>query len=130
MGITLGRWLIGQSVTMAFVGTLTALGRWLLGIAAPLAIGLTAGMFAFAPHVGPILAAAPGIQIAAVQGPMPALYAAALYAGVHFVEGNLVTPLVQAEAAELPPFARCSQPWSSVCCLGPSVCFWQLRSLW
>ncbi|UFX48419.1 AI-2E family transporter [Bradyrhizobium sp. 41S5] len=103
MGTTLGRWLIGQSVTMAFVGTLTAFGLWLLGIAAPLALGLTAGMFAFVPYVGPILASAPGILIAAVQGPMPALYAAALYGGVHFAEGNLVTPLVQAEAVELPP---------------------------
>jgi predicted PurR-regulated permease PerM len=103
MGSTLGRWLIGQSVTMTFVGTLTAFGLWWLGVAAPLALGLIAGMFAFVPYVGPILASAPGILIAAVQGPMPALYAAALYAGVHFVEGNLVTPLVQAEAVELPP---------------------------
>ena len=103
MGSTLGRWLIGQSVTMTFVGTLTAFGLWWLGVAAPLALGLIAGMFAFVPYVGPILASAPGILIAAVQGPMPALYAAALYAGVHFVESNLVTPLVQAEAVELPP---------------------------
>jgi predicted PurR-regulated permease PerM len=103
MGATLGRWLIGQSVTMAFVGTLTAFGLWWLGVAAPLALGLIAGMFAFVPYVGPILASAPGILIALVQGPMLALYAAALYAGVHFVESNLVTPLVQAEAVELPP---------------------------
>ncbi len=103
IGATLGRWLIGQSVTMIFVGTLTAFGLWWLGIAAPLALGLIAGMFAFVPYVGPILASAPGILIAAVQGPMPALYAALLYAGVHFVESNLITPLVQAEAVELPP---------------------------
>jgi predicted PurR-regulated permease PerM len=103
MGATLGRWLIGQAVTMTFVGTLTAFGLWWLGVAAPLALGLTAGMFAFVPYIGPIMASAPGILIAAVQGPVPALYAAALYAGVHFVEGNLVTPLVQAEAVELPP---------------------------
>jgi predicted PurR-regulated permease PerM len=103
MGETLGRWLIGQSVTMTFVGALTAFGLWWLGVAAPLALGLIAGIFAFVPYVGPILASAPGILIAAVQGPMPALYAAALYAGVHFVESNVVTPLVQAEAVELPP---------------------------
>src|SRR5579863_1719792 len=103
IGATLGRWLIGQSVTMAFVGTMTAFGLWWLGVAAPLALGLTAGMFAFVPYVGQILASAPGILIAAVQGPTPALYAAALYVGVHFVESNLVTPLVQAEAVELPP---------------------------
>jgi predicted PurR-regulated permease PerM len=53
--------------------------------------------------VGPILPAAPGILMAGTGGPMPALYAAALYGAVHFVEGNLITPLVQAEAIELPP---------------------------
>lgn len=118
-GATLGRWLIGQSVTMAFVGTLTAFGLWWLGVPAPLALGLIAGMFAFVPYVGPILASAPGILIAAVNGPMPALYAAALYAGVHFVEGNLVTPLVQAEAVELPPVLTLFATLVSGLLLGP-----------
>ena len=103
IGITLGRWLIGQSITMAVVGTLTAIGLWVLGVPAPLALGLIAGMFAFIPYVGPILASAPGILMAATQGFLPVLYVAALYGGVHFVESNLVTPLVQSRAVELPP---------------------------
>jgi predicted PurR-regulated permease PerM len=41
--------------------------------------------------------------MAAMQGPMQTVYVIALYAGIHFVESNLVTPLVQAEAVELPP---------------------------
>jgi predicted PurR-regulated permease PerM len=60
-------------------------------------------MLAFVSYVEPIPASAPGILIAAIQAPMPALYAAVLYAGVHFVEGILATPLVQAEAAGQPP---------------------------
>lgn len=103
LGVTLRRWIIGQSITMVVVGMLAALGLWGLGVAAPLALGLIAGLFAFIPYVGPILASVPGILMAATQGPMPALYAAALYGGVHFVEGNLITPFVQAEAIELPP---------------------------
>jgi predicted PurR-regulated permease PerM len=103
MGETLQRWLIGQAMTMVAVGTLTAIGLWALGIGAPLALGLIAGLFAFIPYVGPIIAAAPGILMAATQGPMPALYAALLYAGVHVVEGNLITPLIQAEVVQLPP---------------------------
>lgn len=103
VGVTLRRWIIGQSITMTVVGTLTGIGLWGLGISAPVALGLIAGAFAFIPYVGPVLAAAPGILMAATQGPLPALYAAALYGGVHFVEGNLITPLVQAEAVELPP---------------------------
>jgi predicted PurR-regulated permease PerM len=103
LGTTLRRWLIGQSITMTVVGTLTAIGLMLLGVAAPLALGLISGMFAFVPYVGPILASVSGILMAAMQGPMLAVYVIALYAGIHFVESNLITPLVQAEAVELPP---------------------------
>lgn len=88
---------------MAIVGTLTGLGLWGLGVPAPLALGLLAGLFAFIPYVGPILSSVPGILMAATQGPLPAFYAARLYAGVHFVEGNLITPIIQAEIVELPP---------------------------
>jgi predicted PurR-regulated permease PerM len=102
-GQTLRRWVAGQSLAMLAVGLLTGIGLWALGINAPLALGLIAGAFAFVPYVGPILAAAPGILVAASLGPMPAVYVLLLYAGVHFIEGNLVTPLVQAEAVELPP---------------------------
>jgi predicted PurR-regulated permease PerM len=102
-GRTLQRWLVGQSITMAIVGTLTGLGLWGLGVPAPLALGLLAGLFAFIPYVGPILSAVPGILMAATHGPLPAFYAAMLYAGVHFVEGNLLTPIIQAEIVELPP---------------------------
>ena len=102
-GRTLQRWLVGQSITMAIVGTLTGLGLWGLGVPAPLALGLLAGLFAFIPYVGPILSSVPGILMAATHGPLPAFYAALLYAGVHFVEGNLITPIIQAEVVELPP---------------------------
>jgi predicted PurR-regulated permease PerM len=102
-GRTLQRWLVGQSITMAIVGTLTGLGLWVLGVPAPLALGLLAGLFAFIPYVGPILSSVPGILMAATHGPRPAFYAALLYAGVHFVEGNLITPIIQAEVVELPP---------------------------
>lgn len=102
-GETLRRWMVGQSLTMLVVGVLTGTGLWALGIGAPLALGLIAGVFAFIPYVGPVLASAPGLLLAATQGPLPTLYAALIYAGVHFVESNLITPLVQAEVVRLPP---------------------------
>lgn len=103
VGSTLRRWIIGQSITMLLVGTLTALGLWALGVSAPLALGLIAGVFAFVPYVGPIVASVPGILMAATQGPMAAVYATTMYGAVHLIESNLVTPLVQAEAVNLAP---------------------------
>lgn len=119
MGATLERWMIGQCLTMAILGTLIAIGLWLLGVRAPIALGLIAGMLAFVPYVGPVLAALPGILMAATAGPMAALYAAALYGGVHFVEGNLITPLVQAEAVELPPVLTIFAAFGFGLVLGP-----------
>ena len=88
---------------MTVVGTLTAIGLALLGVTAPLALGLIAGMFAFVPYVGPILASVSGILMAAMQGPVLMGYVVVLYAGIHFLEGNIINPLVQAEAVQLPP---------------------------
>lgn len=103
LGTTLRRWIIGQSITMVVVGALTAIGLALLGVAAPIALGLISAMFAFVPYVGPILASVSGILIASIEGPVLVGYVIALYAAIHVVEGNLITPLVQAEAVELPP---------------------------
>jgi predicted PurR-regulated permease PerM len=41
--------------------------------------------------------------MAATHGPLAAFYAVLLYGSVHFVEGNLITPIIQAEVVELPP---------------------------
>ena len=103
LGMTLRRWIIGQSFTMAVVGTLTAIGLASLGVSAPIALGLISGVFAFVPYVGPLLASASGVLMASMQGPVLVGYVVALYAAIHFVESNLITPLVQAEAVELPP---------------------------
>jgi predicted PurR-regulated permease PerM len=82
---------------------LTAIGLALIGVTAPIALGLISGVFAFVPYVGPLLASASGVLMASMQGPVLVGYVVALYAAIHFVEGNLITPLVQAEAVELPP---------------------------
>jgi predicted PurR-regulated permease PerM len=99
----LRRWLIGQLVIMGVIGVLSGLGLWLLGIEAAFALGLMGGVLCFIPFVGAILAAVPAILVALTQGPIYALYVAILYLGIHFVEGNFITPLVQAEASSLPP---------------------------
>jgi predicted PurR-regulated permease PerM len=102
-GETLRRWFIGQLVVMATIGLLTGVGLWLLGIEAAFALGLMGGLLCFVPFVGAILAAVPATLVALTQGPLYAASVIAMYAGVHFIEGNFITPLVQAEATALPP---------------------------
>jgi predicted PurR-regulated permease PerM len=102
-GEILRRWLVGQLVVMAIIGVLSGFGLWLLGIESAIALGLIGGFLCFIPYVGAVVAAVPATLVALTQGPTYALSVIAMYAAVHFVEGNFITPFVQAEATSLPP---------------------------
>ncbi len=102
-GDSLWKWLIGQLVAMAAVGTMIAVGLWLIGIPSALALGIVAGLLEFIPLVGPFLAAVPAILIGFSQSPQDALWVAGLYLVIQQVEGNLITPLLQKRVVDLPP---------------------------
>jgi len=101
--LILRRWLAGQFLVMIVIGVLSGFGLWALGIEAAFALGLVGGLLAFIPYVGPIIAAIPATLVALTQGLSQAGMVILMYIGVHFVEGNFVTPLVQAEITALPP---------------------------
>jgi predicted PurR-regulated permease PerM len=102
-GDILRRWLVGQFIVMAIIGVLSGFGLWLLGIESAIVLGLVGGFLCFIPYVGAVIAAVPATLVALTQGPSYALSVLAMYAAVHFVEGNFITPFVQAEATSLPP---------------------------
>jgi predicted PurR-regulated permease PerM len=119
IGAALERWLLGQSLSMLIIGTLTGLGLWALGVESPFALGLLTGLFAFVPYVGPVLAAIPGVMMAGSQGYPLAVYATLIYAGAHFLESNLITPLVQDEILRLPPVLTVFATAAAGVLLGP-----------
>lgn len=96
-------WMLGQLVSMVIVGLLTGLGLWLLGVPLALTLGLLAGILDFVPIVGPIIAAFPAVLLALVISPEMALWTALLYLVVQQIEGNIVAPIVQLKAVDLPP---------------------------
>jgi predicted PurR-regulated permease PerM len=96
-------WLLGQLVAMVLVGLLTGLGLWFLGIPSALALGFLAGLLEFIPFLGPILSAIPAILLALSQDTTTALWVTGLYVLIQQIEGNLITPLVQQHAVDLPP---------------------------
>jgi len=95
-------WLRGQAIAMVVVGTLTGLGLWALGMPSAFVLGLIAGMLEFIPFAGPILAAIPAILLALAVSPEMALWVAGLYLVVQQFEGNVLTPMVQQYAVDLP----------------------------
>lgn len=95
-------WLKGQAIAMLVVGLLTGIGLWALGMPSALALGLLAGLLEFIPFAGPIIAAIPAILIALAVSPELALWVTLLYVAIQQFEGNLLTPLVQQYAVDLP----------------------------
>ena len=95
-------WLKGQLIAMVVVGLLTGLGLWALGMPSALALGLLAGLLEFIPFAGPILSAIPAILLALAVSPDLALWVLLLYVAVQQLEGNVLTPVVQQYAVDLP----------------------------
>lgn len=102
-GRALKGWLKGQLIAMAVVGVLVGTGLWLLGVPLAFALGLIAGLLDFVPLVGPIVAAVPALLLALTISPTTALWTAGLYLLVQQIEGNILSPLVQQRAVDLPP---------------------------
>ena len=96
-------WLLGRLAAMVLVGLLTGIGLWLIGVPAALALGVVAALLEFIPFIGPIIAAIPAILLAMLIDPMTALWVALLYLGVQQLEGNVISPIVQHRAVDLPP---------------------------
>jgi len=96
-------WLIGRLTSMLLVGLLTGLGLWAIGMPAALTLGIAAGILDFVPFVGPIIAAIPAVLLALATSPTMALWVILLYVVVQQIEGNIITPLIQKRAVELPP---------------------------
>ena len=100
---SLGRWMGGQALDMVLVALVTGLGLWLLGVPLALVLGLIAGLTNIIPVVGPFLSGIPAVLFALTQGFDLAVYVALLFVVVQQVEGNLLMPLIQRYAADLPP---------------------------
>lgn len=102
-GRALRAWLMGQLVSMVLVGLLTGIGLWIAGVPLAIPLAFLSAILDFVPFIGPLVAAVPGILVAFSQGPEIAVYAALVYFGVQFLEGNVIMPVVQRWAVHLPP---------------------------
>ena len=63
-GNRLRRWLIGQGISMAMIGSLTYIGLLILGVPIAFVLALFAGLAGFLPYLGPIIGAIPMVLVA------------------------------------------------------------------
>lgn len=96
-------WMLGRLFSMTALGVMTAIGLWLLGAPLPIALGFLAGIMIFVPYIGSVVAAIPGVLIAASANLTLAIYVIGLYIAVHVIEGYILVPLVQRRVVRLPP---------------------------
>lgn len=103
MAHVLQRWVIGRLVTMVIEGGLTFLGLVLIGMPLAGVLALVAGLLAFIPNIGALIA---GVLIVAVGfsvSPAMGLWAIGLYALIQLIDGNVLNPLVEKKAVDLAP---------------------------
>lgn len=100
---TLGHWLIAKLIAMTLVGVLTGVGLWIIGVSLPLLLGLIAGLLAFIPNLGPVMAAVPAMLLAVPQGGQAVILVVVLFVVVQTVESYAVTPFLEQRTVSLPP---------------------------
>jgi len=103
IGYTLKWWLIGQGITMTVIATATSIGLWLLGVPLAFVLGVIAGLFNFIPNFGPLFSMVPATLLALTISPERAIAVIVLFLVLQNLEGNVLTPLIQRKAVDLPP---------------------------
>ena len=100
---TLERWLIAQIIVMIAVGAVTWIGLAIIGIPGSFILGIQAGLLAFIPTVGAIIAGLIVVLASLASGWVAAVSAFVLFMGVHAMESYVLTPLLQRQALDIPP---------------------------
>lgn len=102
-GELLRHWLLGQALTMALIGIFVWLGLTLVGVEHAIVLGLQAGLLAFVPTLGPLLAGIAIMLASIASGLWGVIGALAVYILVQTLESYLLTPLIQKRAISVPP---------------------------
>ncbi len=102
-GHTLWSWTAGQSLDMLVVGICSFIGLSIIGVPLALALGFVAGMANFIPYIGAIIGAVPAVLIGFSQGNKEGIFVIVLYCIIQFLEGNVLSPLIQRHTVKMPP---------------------------
>jgi predicted PurR-regulated permease PerM len=103
----LSAYLLTITVINAAVGCATAVVMWLCDVAAPVLWGVVAFCLNFVPILGPFCGIILFLAVGLISlGPVwAALLPAALYFGIHVLEGEIVTPMLLANRFTINPVA-------------------------
>lgn len=96
-------WFLGQLVSMLVLGVTVSGGLMVIGVDLWLSLGVITALLTFIPFLGPIIAGFPVLIIGFAEGTQTGLIVMVFYLIVQNVEGNILTPMIQHRAVDLPP---------------------------
>jgi predicted PurR-regulated permease PerM len=96
-------WFLGQLVSMALVGVLSATAYALIGLPSAIGLGAIAGVMNFVPLVGPIVGAVPAVLFASTQDVATVAWTVGAILVIQQIEGYVIMPFVQRRAVDVPP---------------------------
>ena len=101
----LARYLRGQLLLAATVGTLTWIGLWIAGFPYSALVGAVAGVFNIVPYLGLPVSLIPAVIISILSGSFltSILKVAIVFAIVQFLDGNVIGPKILGESVGLHP---------------------------
>ncbi|WP_226632436.1 AI-2E family transporter [Novosphingobium profundi] len=103
VGMGLNGWMKGQVVSSIVVALLSWIGLELLGVPSAAGLGVMAGLLDVIPMLGPVIAGFPAVLLAFTVSPMTALWTLLLYLLVQQLQGNVLQPMIQKQAVNIPP---------------------------
>ncbi len=102
--LALRAWTFAQLLAMFVLGALTALGLWILGVPYWLTFGIFTGVVALVPFFGTLISSLlPALFVLADGDWAKALLVVVFGFVIHFIENNVVNPLIMQKHASLPP---------------------------
>jgi predicted PurR-regulated permease PerM len=96
-------WLFAKAISMLSIGVFIALGLWALRVPLAGTLGFIAALLTFVPNLGPVISVVPAALLAFAISPTKGILTMLLFGIAHFLEGNIVTPLLERKIVTLPP---------------------------
>lgn len=88
---------------MAFLGTTVGLGLFMMVVDLSFALAVLTALVTVVPFIGPLIATVPIVAVSFAESTKTGLIVLAGYIVIENIEGNVVTPMIQQRAVNLPP---------------------------
>lgn len=100
---SLRAWLAARLVSMFAIAFLSGIGLMLLQIPYAIALSVLAGLLAFVPNIGPVIAGIPAVLLALAISPQRALLVILMYWLAHALDDFIIIPIAERRIVKLPP---------------------------